>query len=42
MPSVVGLLEQHELSARRRADELREEAEGIQAESALAEQEWQE
>ncbi|MGW0657263.1 hypothetical protein ACWD4T_52860 [Streptomyces umbrinus] len=42
MPSVVGLLEQHELSARRRVDELREEADRIQAELALAEQEWKE
>ncbi|MEV5533535.1 hypothetical protein [Streptomyces prunicolor] len=42
MPSVVGLLEQHELSARRRVDELREEADRIQAELALAEREWKE
>ncbi|MFC7267310.1 hypothetical protein [Streptomyces lutosisoli] len=42
MPSVVGLLEQHELSARRRVEELREEADRIQAELALAEQEWNE
>ncbi|MFJ5680869.1 hypothetical protein [Streptomyces sp. NPDC093097] len=42
MPSVVGLLEQRELAARRRADGLREEAERIQAELAAAEQEWQE
>jgi hypothetical protein len=42
MPSVVGLLEQHELTARRRVDELREEADRIQAELAAAEQEWQE
>jgi hypothetical protein len=42
MPSVVGLLEQHELAARRRVDELREEADRIQAELAAAEQEWQE
>jgi hypothetical protein len=42
MPSVVGLLEQHELSARRRVDGLREEADRIQAELAAAEQEWQE
>ena len=40
MPSVVGLLEQHELAARRRVDGLREEAERIQAELATAEQEW--
>ncbi|WP_369394695.1 hypothetical protein AB5J72_49770 [Streptomyces sp. CG1] len=42
MPSVVGLLEQHELAARRRVDGLREEADRIQAELAEAEQEWQE
>ncbi|MFV0131808.1 hypothetical protein ACLGIH_00725 [Streptomyces sp. HMX87] len=42
MPSVVGLLEQHELAARRRVDELREEADRVQAELATAEQEWQE
>ncbi|MEV7020395.1 hypothetical protein [Streptomyces sp. NPDC093991] len=40
MPSVVGLLEQHELAARRRVDALREEADRIQAELAMAEQEW--
>ena len=37
MPSVVGLLEQHELAARRRVDGLREEADRIQAELAVAE-----
>lgn len=42
MPSVVGLLEQHELAARRRVDELREEADRVQAELATVEQEWQE
>ncbi|THA55861.1 hypothetical protein E6P78_32435 [Streptomyces sp. A0958] len=42
MPSVVGLLEQHELAARRRVDALREEADRIQAELAMAEQEWSE
>ena len=42
MPSVVGLLEQYELAARRRVDGLREEADRIQAELAAAEQEWQE
>jgi hypothetical protein len=42
MPSVAGLLEQHELAARRRVDGLREEADRIQAELAAAEQEWQE
>ncbi|WP_410540486.1 hypothetical protein [Streptomyces sp. KL2] len=42
MPSVTGLLEQREPGARRRVDELREEADRIQAESAMAEREWQE
>ncbi|GGU90128.1 hypothetical protein GCM10010211_65890 [Streptomyces albospinus] len=42
MPSVVGLLEQRELAARRRVEELREEAERIQAELAAAEQDGQE
>ena len=42
MPSVVGLLEQHELAARCRVDGLREEADRIQAELAAAEREWQE
>ncbi|WP_405654054.1 hypothetical protein [Streptomyces sp. NBC_00019] len=42
MPSVVGLLEQRELATRRRVDELREEADRIQAELAVAEQEWKE
>ncbi|MEU6972776.1 hypothetical protein AB0A71_34695 [Kitasatospora aureofaciens] len=42
MPSVVGLLEQRELTARRRVDELREEADRIQAELAVAEREWNE
>ncbi|KIE22759.1 hypothetical protein LK08_33505, partial [Streptomyces sp. MUSC 125] len=42
MPSVVGLLEQHEVAARRRVDGLREEADRIQAELAAAELEWQE
>jgi hypothetical protein len=42
MPSVVGLLEQHEVAARRRVDGLREEADRIQAELAVAEEEWQE
>jgi hypothetical protein len=42
MPSVVGLLEQRELAARRRVDELREEADRIQAELALAERDWKE
>ena len=40
MPSVVGLLEEHEIAARRRVDGLREEADRIQAELAVAEQEW--
>jgi hypothetical protein len=42
MPSVVGLLEQHELAARRRVDGLREEADRVQAELAAADQELQE
>jgi hypothetical protein len=42
MPSVVGLLEQRECAARRRVDELREEADRIQAELAVAEQDWNE
>ncbi|MGW3359974.1 hypothetical protein ACWDFL_31940 [Streptomyces bungoensis] len=42
MPSVVGLLEEHELAARRRVDGVREEADRIQAELAAAEEEWQE
>ncbi|MGO4755072.1 hypothetical protein AB4212_41815 [Streptomyces sp. 2MCAF27] len=42
MPSVVGLLEQREVAARRRVDELREEADRIQAELAVAEREWNE
>ncbi|WP_026179477.1 hypothetical protein [Streptomyces hokutonensis] len=42
MPSVVGLLEQRELGARRRVDELREEADRVEAELAVAEREWRE
>ncbi|MFE0646909.1 hypothetical protein ACFW2Y_35740 [Streptomyces sp. NPDC058877] len=42
MPSVVGLLEQRELGARRRVDELREEADRVQTELAVAEREWEE
>ncbi|MER5462439.1 hypothetical protein ABT010_17495 [Streptomyces sp. NPDC002668] len=42
MPSVVGLLEQRELAARRGVDRLREEGDRIPAELAAAEQEWQE
>ncbi|MCC9705102.1 hypothetical protein E4N62_07470 [Streptomyces sp. MNU76] len=42
MPSVVGLLEQHQLATRCRVDGLREEAYRIQAELAVAEMEWQE
>ncbi|WP_055713743.1 hypothetical protein [Streptomyces torulosus] len=42
MPSVVGLLEQREVAARRRVDGLREEVDRIQAELAVAEREWQE
>jgi hypothetical protein len=38
----VGLLEQRELTARRRVDELREEADRIRAELAVAEREWNE
>ena len=39
MPSVVGLLEQRDLGARPRVEELREEADCIQAELAVAERE---
>ncbi|MFD3869545.1 hypothetical protein [Streptomyces sp. NPDC058623] len=42
MPSVVGLLEQRELTARRRVDDLWEEADRLQAEPAVAEREWNE
>ena len=42
MPSVVGLLEQREVAARRRVDELREEADRIAAELAVAERDWKE
>ncbi|MGK5546698.1 hypothetical protein ACSNOH_18495 [Streptomyces sp. URMC 127] len=42
MSSVVGLLEQRELTARRRVDELREEADRIHAELVVAEREWNE
>ncbi|MFC9931358.1 hypothetical protein [Streptomyces sp. NPDC127190] len=42
MPSVVGLLEQRELTARRRVDELREDADRIHAELDVAEREWSE
>lgn len=42
MPSVVGLLEQRELGARRRVEELRGEADRVQAELAVAEREWKE
>ncbi|MEU9204637.1 hypothetical protein [Streptomyces sp. NPDC048332] len=41
-PSLVGLLEQRELTARRRVDALREEAVRIQAELVVAEREWNE
>lgn len=37
MPSVVGLLEQRELTARRCVDDLREEVDRLQAELAVAE-----
>lgn len=42
MPSVVGLLEQRELTARRRVDELRQEADRIHAELDVAERKWNE
>jgi hypothetical protein len=42
MPSIVGLLEQREVAARRRVDELREEADRIAAELVVAEQDWKE
>nr|WP_256725730.1 hypothetical protein [Streptomyces sp. IMTB 2501] len=42
MPSVVGLLEQRELAARRRVDELREEAHRIQADLAVADRDRKE
>ncbi|WWM33709.1 hypothetical protein QD712_24940 [Streptomyces acidiscabies] len=42
MPSVVGVLEQRELTARRRVDALREGADRIQAELVAAEREWNE
>ncbi|MGW3929832.1 hypothetical protein ACWECC_17260 [Streptomyces microflavus] len=42
MPSVVGLLEERELTARRRVDSLREEADRVQAELVVAEREWNE
>ncbi|MEU9237356.1 hypothetical protein [Streptomyces subrutilus] len=42
MPSVVGLLEERELTARRRVDALREEADRIQAALVAAEREWNE
>ncbi|MGA5499320.1 hypothetical protein ACPCSP_33935 [Streptomyces cinereoruber] len=42
MPSVVGLLEERELTARCRVDALREEADRIQAELVAAEREWSE
>ncbi|WP_405364569.1 hypothetical protein [Kitasatospora sp. NBC_00039] len=41
-PSVGGLLEQREVTARRRVDELREEADRIAAELAVAERDWKE
>jgi hypothetical protein len=40
MPSVVGLLEERELAARRHVDELREELVRIQAELVVAERDW--
>ncbi|MFD3875652.1 hypothetical protein [Streptomyces sp. NPDC058623] len=42
MPSVSGLLEQRELAARRRVEELRAEADRVQAELVVAEQDWNE
>ncbi|MGW7414563.1 hypothetical protein [Streptomyces sp. NPDC054863] len=42
MPSVVGLLEERELAARRRVDALREEADRVQAELVVAERECNE
>ncbi|THA76086.1 hypothetical protein E6R60_15195 [Streptomyces sp. A0642] len=42
MPSVVGLLEERELTARRRVNMLREEADRIQAELVMAERELNE
>lgn len=42
MPSVGGLLEERELTARRRVDTLREEADRIQAELVVAERELNE
>ncbi|WP_327653879.1 hypothetical protein [Streptomyces sp. NBC_00483] len=42
MPSVVGLLEQRELAARRRVDELREDVDRVQAELAVAGRDWKE
>ena len=42
MPSAVWLLEQRELTARRRVDALREEADRIQAELVAAEREGNE
>lgn len=42
MPSVVGLLEQRELTARRRVDALPEEADRIQTELVVTEREWNE
>ncbi|MFK4210433.1 hypothetical protein [Streptomyces sp. NPDC030920] len=42
MPSVSGLLEERELAARRRVEELREEADRVQAELVVAEQGWSE
>ncbi|NEA68537.1 hypothetical protein [Streptomyces sp. SID12488] len=42
MPSLVWLLKQNELGARRRLDELRDEPYRVQAELAVAEREWNE
>ena len=42
MPSVVGLLEQREFTARRHVDDLRKKADRIHAELDVAEREWNE
>lgn len=42
MPPVSGLLEQRELTARRRVEALREEADRVQSELAVAEQDRKE
>ncbi|MFJ7272267.1 hypothetical protein ACIQV3_37515, partial [Streptomyces sp. NPDC099050] len=42
MPPVSGLLEERQLAARRRVESLREEADRVQAELVVAEQDWKE